>query len=170
MSQLVTLGIAVVGAVLGIYNAVRDWRRDSERLKVIPKSSTISTGEAAVRDTLAIELVNLSPFPVTVTEVGFLLKGTPRRKVIENPVIPDSGDWPRRVEARSSVTVFARADQDFFWIERVTKAYAVTATGCQFKGSSERLRWMIAHGQVPTDQRRIAGRPGLFVSAGDPDE
>lgn len=164
-----TLAIAVLGAVLGIYNAARQWWRDIERLKVIPKSGQVAIGEAATQATLVIEVVNMSAFPVTLDEVGFLAKGSHGRLAIVGPIMLDRGTLPRRLEPRTSVTLCASPNQDFSFIANVTKAYATTATGRVFRGSSPRLRWMVKHGEVPTEARRLFGRPGIISHSGEPE-
>lgn len=168
--QAITIAIATVGAVLGIWNAARDWWRDTERLKVIPKRGEISITESGVQATLVIEIVNLSPFAVTVDEAGFLMRGTKHRMALPSPIVMNGEKWPCRLEGRSHVTVCASPDQDFAWIKDVTKAYAGTATGRTFTGNSRALEWMAKHGRVPTATRRIVGRQGVISSTEPPED
>ena|SRR5665213_2429941 len=105
----VTLAVAIVGAVLGILNTWKAYDRDRPKLRVIPKHA-IPVGAADPRLTFRIEVVNLSAFALTVNEVGVFYSGTGRRGAILQPVLHDDGSWPRRLEPRSSVTAYARAD------------------------------------------------------------
>ena len=38
-----------------------------------------------------------------------------------------------------------------------------------FKGSSPRLRWMVRHREVPTEAKRVLGRPGIISHSGEPE-
>jgi hypothetical protein len=82
------------------------------------------------------------PFPGTVSDVGFTIHGDPRKKkraAIPQPIITDGGLWPRRLEARSSVTLYFHRDQQK---REIKKAYAVTDCGQVSYGNSPALRSM----------------------------
>src|SRR3546814_18717402 len=81
--------------------------RDRVRLRVRPLSvMAIATGDQGY----GIEVVKLSSFPVTVEEGGFTLNARSatrgERLVVLVPINSDGGPWPRRLEPRTTVTVY----------------------------------------------------------------
>jgi hypothetical protein len=119
----VTLGIALLGAVLGIINICHQLNRDRLKLKVIPKIGFVMGGgilagdrrnsmvDALVRTgnpaRLCIEVINLSSFAVTISDVGFgLVRDGPRHSLI-NPEISAGKKWPTRLKPRESMTAYA---------------------------------------------------------------
>src|SRR3546814_11210717 len=76
--EALTLGIAALGAFLGVMNTWQAINRDRVRLRVRPLSvMAIATGDQGY----GIEVVNLSSFPVTVEEVGFTLNRSEESRV-----------------------------------------------------------------------------------------
>ncbi len=138
---VITLSIAVVGAVLGIINTWKSIDRDRLKLKVIPKRA-IPVGELMnPHITLCIEVINLSTFPVTINEIGVLFHKTDERGVIINPIIADGEKFPRRLEPRMSFTAYA--DPTAFLSEpnfKIKCAYAKTDCGNQITGNSPALK------------------------------
>ncbi len=69
----INLGIALLGAFLGIINFIIERMRDRFRLRVRLKFSYMSdhAGNVEKNPGLAIEVVNLNQYPVTISEVGF---------------------------------------------------------------------------------------------------
>jgi hypothetical protein len=103
----ITLSIAVLGAVLGLLNTWHTLDRTRVKLRVRPKHA-IPIGGADPRLTFCIEVTNLSAFAVTVEETGVFYKGTGARGAYTQPILIDGRGWPRRLEARSSVTVYGQ--------------------------------------------------------------
>jgi hypothetical protein len=99
-TELITLPLAVVGAVLGVINTWRSLDRDRIKLRIVPKVA-YPVGMTDTRPRLCIEVINLSSFPVTVAEVGFLLRGSDKKLVLIQPIFADGGSFPRRLEGRS---------------------------------------------------------------------
>ncbi|MDO9360662.1 MAG: hypothetical protein Q7T70_16930 [Polaromonas sp.] len=128
-----TLAIAVLGAVLGIINTWQALDKSRVKLRVVPKHA-IPIGGVDQRLTFCIEITNLSGFAVTIAEAGVFYKGTRSRGVIR-PILLDGKSWPRRLEARSSVTVYAQPpfSEDG---SRLRCAFAKTECGVVCKGSS----------------------------------
>lgn len=126
----ITLSIAAFGAVvgftgmvLGLYNAwaARDLRRVHVRVMLI------RTPRRNMKEHQpAFEVVNLSTFPVKVSEVGFTLGWRHRRQVFDPITIEQ---WPQRIEARDAVTVFFDVDLLFAQDQRLTGVYAKLASG-----------------------------------------
>lgn len=104
-SSAVTLAIAVLGAVLGVINTWNTLSNRRVRLRVRPLWSITATGRF-----VAIEVTNLSAFPVTVSDVGMLYRRpwskAPERMTITAPKFSDDGGWPRKLNSREQVTAY----------------------------------------------------------------
>jgi len=136
--QMITLSVAVLGAVLGIINTWQGLDKSRVKLKVRP-AHAIPVGAANPRLTFCIEVTNLSTFPVTVCDVGVFYAGTDRRGSILDPFLVDGGPWPRRLEARSSVTVYSQKPASNHE-HKITYAYARTECGYTRTGTSPALK------------------------------
>lgn len=159
IKDLVAIVTGVTGMILGIYNFVHSRRQDSVRLHVIPKASSYqgrgidgrefyldSVDEYSLEgrkaaDTLAIEIVNMSKFPVTVDDVG-LAPRRGNRMALAWPLIKDGGAWPRKLEPREAVTVYFDPAKtlELDGIATVKTAYASTVCGTTVFGTSNALR------------------------------
>jgi hypothetical protein len=102
--QHATFSLGALGSVLGVVNTWVNLDRGRMKLKIVP-SQVVPVGNIDPRIGFAIQITNLSNFPVSVSEAGVLDRGSQNRGSIFNPLIADGGDWPRRLEPRSSVTV-----------------------------------------------------------------
>jgi hypothetical protein len=161
LKDIITSVAAVVGMVLGIYNFVRARSADRVRLRVIPKAASFRGRDQSGRDfylhnrdrfdvdhptrppgTLALEVINLSKFAVTVDEVGLMPFFKRERFALVVPILPDGKPWPRKLEPRESVTVHfdVKRLRDFNNIQSARRAYASTACGTTCCGSSGALR------------------------------
>ena len=143
----VTLAIAVLGAVLGIINT---WHAlDKTRVKIIvrPKHA-IPFGNADLRLTFCIEVTNLSAFAVTVSDVGIFYHGTKIRGSITCPVFADDGAWPRRLEPRSSITIYSKSPVSYSG-HSIKCAYAITECGVITVGNSPALKQLEKGGVYP---------------------
>lgn len=142
MEHFVTLILAVIGTVLGCINTFDLFNKRRVRLRVVPHS--------AVRDrdgvwrcstrhlsgsTVCIEVTNLSDFPVTIEEVGYTQHAHTRLGFVR-PILTDSKGWPRRLEARDSVSVYANIEDI---PHDIGKAFARTACGVTRFGNSAAL-------------------------------
>jgi hypothetical protein len=145
--QGITLSIAVLGAVLGIINTWQALDRSRVKLKVLP-AHAIPVGGVDPRLTFCIEVTNLSAFAVTVHDVGVFYCGTDRRGSFVHPVLMDGGAWPRRLEPRSSVTVYGQRPESFP-NQRIRCAYARTECGVTKTGSSPALEQIASDGLSP---------------------
>ena len=138
--ETTTLGIALVGALLGILNTWRAFDRDRVRLKVIPQSGVLSEADRSKRF-LAIQIVNLSAFPITVSDAGFQLCGAKVQEYRVLPHLDDGGSLPHRLDARADVTLqFPTDSYDDRYMSRALRAYATTACGRRFTGTSPSLK------------------------------
>jgi hypothetical protein len=139
----ITLSIAVLGAVLGVINTWHGLDKSRVKLKVRP-AHAIPVGGVNLNLNFCIEVTNLSVFAITVCDVGVFYKGTDRRGSFVQPVFIDGGPWPRRLEPRSSVTVYGQAPESTPK-RRVKSAYAKTECGVTKIGTSPALK-QIARG------------------------
>jgi hypothetical protein len=141
-AQALTLSIAVIGAVLGIINTWQNLDKSRLKLKVTP-AHAIPIGDVDPRLTFCIEVANLSTFPVSICDVGVFYRGTKWRGSIIQPVFSDGGIWPKRLEPRSSITVYSQTPEPFQG-HKVRCAYASTQCGYTKTGNSPALK-QIAH-------------------------
>ena len=122
-------------AVLGLVNTWHSLDRTRVKLQVRPKHA-IPVGAADLRLTFCIEVTNLSSFAITVEEVGVLFNGTDSRGAYVQPVLLDGGPWPRRLEPRTSVTVYGEPPSGSQQGHSLKCAYARTACGVLARGTS----------------------------------
>lgn len=142
VTEAITLAIAVLGAVLGLVNTWYQLDRSRVKLRVSPKHA-ISVGAADPRLTFCIEITNLSAFAVTIEEAGVFYKGTQARGAYAQPVLIDGGPWPRRLEPRTSVTVYGQpptAKPGY----PLRCAYARTSCGVTRRGNSPAFKQLVA--------------------------
>jgi len=138
MVQAITLSIAVLGAALGIINTWHSLDKSRVKLHVRPKHA-IPVGIENTQIEFCIEVTNLSIFAVTVCDVGVLYRDTNRRGSILQPIFLDGGQWPRRLEPRSSVTIYGPRPESL--PDKLIKcAYAGTECGVIKTGTSPALR------------------------------
>lgn len=97
----ITLAIAVLGAALGILNTWNSINDRRVRIRVVPKGS-LAPGFSG----MAIEVVNLSAFPITISEIGFTIgrsQGTlPRRAPIPAQMFVDGTAVPIKLDRHAS--------------------------------------------------------------------
>jgi len=152
---------ALTGMVLGIWNLFSDRRKQKVRLKVTPKSVShigqmtdgshkfkYSTSEFSIQgepDQLAVEVVNMSEFPVTISEVGLHVPKRKKRFSVPRPEIMDGGSWPRRLESREKVIAFIDWSSliDHEETNLIKCAYAKTDCGAYVKGNSGAMKSFI---------------------------
>lgn len=139
--EAITFAIAVLGAALGVINTWVGLSKERVKLVVTPKYA-IPIGNAPNQIEFCIEVVNLSAFPVTVSEVGLFYRGTKKRSVIPNPIAFDDGPFPRRLEPRSAVSLYSVRPSMIVEGRKIKCAYASTDCGVIRKGNSPALKQM----------------------------
>ena len=142
MEHFVTVILATIGTVLGCINTFVLLNNRRVRLRVVPKSATPGDGGILTDSTrhieggtVCIEVVNLSSFPVTISDVGYTLPSK-RRASFCSPILLDSKPWPRRLEPREAVTAYANIS---VVPSNIGKAYAKTDCGVTRFGTSPAL-------------------------------
>lgn len=169
LAELLTLGIALAGLILGIRSEWRARRNDRSRLRVIPKIAYPVGPVPDPHPQLAIEVINESAFAVTVDEVGLTFTGDRCRYAITVPIVLDGKSWPRRLEPRDTVIAYGAISKDLLSkFSRLKNAYASAATGETFHGHSAALQTVAAHGAVPPYPRTRSseGLPG-YINVSD---
>jgi hypothetical protein len=137
----VTLGIALLGAVLGIINTCYNvmWR-DRIRLKVVPVWLFFGGGH----EQLGIDVTNLSFLDVTVTGAGFAARGEKGFYSIVPAELLHGGVLPQRLQPRTSITILVTAGaENQEWMAGIDHAVVKTACGRRFKGTTPALRGQI---------------------------
>jgi hypothetical protein len=136
--QAVTLAIAAVGAVLGVINTWRAIDQSRVKLKVVPVHA-MPYGGAPQNIRFCIQVTNLSQFAITLDDAGVFFHGTKRRGSVVTPVFADQGPWPRRLEPRSSVSIYSELPRSSTG-HKIKCAFARTQCGRIKKGTSPALR------------------------------
>lgn len=139
--EYMTIGVAAVGAVLGIMNTWNAISQRRVRLRVRPLKVKSATNGASM---FCIEVANLSGFAVTVTDIGFTTGwrgiSAPRRLAVLQPIMMDGKPWPRRLESRESASFYFHPRELVRHRKRIGKAYARTACGEAAYGTSPALK------------------------------
>lgn len=133
---LVSLVIAVIGAVLGIINTIYRFSKDKIRLKVRPQIMA-SVGDPTRQEGIIINVVNLSSFPITINYIGLkCMKG----RYLECGLNPQNR-LPYRLESKGNyVGIIAESIKQIKDLHLVKRAYVITACGKKFYGNSKRLK------------------------------
>lgn len=157
----VTLAIALAGLLLGIVNTWHTMDTNRVKLRVAPRVSYSFPRGMDPVTRIGIEVVNRSAFPVTISQLGFLLAEAPGwtgpapspRCALVTPIMFDGGTFPRRLEARTAFTAYFNDDfhrkAEFM---HATRAYAETSGGDVALSSRRavwRLRQSLARGAIP---------------------
>lgn len=138
-----TLAIALLGAVLGVVNTWNSLRSSRVLIRVTPKWVVASDWTG-----LSIDVVNLSNFPVTITEVGFTIGRSfdrlPRRVQIPPGAVMRGPALPLLLRPHEALDVMFSCD----WVGslEIHRAYALTASGVIARGNSGALRQFRARG------------------------
>lgn len=150
-SQDVTLITAIaglvfgaVGAVLGVINTWRSVNRD--RLKVMVHPVSRRNAETWEEIGFGIEVTNLSWVPISISQVGFILKKRDPNGERVRVVFPSMSGCklPERMEPRASFTAYIPTLSHFEGWHLVEKAFADTACGLRFTGTTNALKAKIA--------------------------
>jgi hypothetical protein len=132
----------ILGAALGIINICHQLSRNKLRLKVIP-SHAIPVGGIVNSDiNFGLEVINLSEFPVTISDVGFLLADKRRATLATVIGNEQPSKLPLRLEPRTSYHKYFNIDNVGF-PKNVKFAYASTQCGELITGTSVALKQKI---------------------------
>jgi hypothetical protein len=127
----ITLAIAALGAVLGIINTWQALDQNRVKLRVSVRVAYFFVGpQMSTNPQFAIEVVNRSQFPLTVSEIGFELRDSKDVLALVDPIFVDGGKLPRRLESRSAFTGYtAQGDTSRIVSRNPSRGYAKTDSG-----------------------------------------
>lgn len=146
ITAIAGLVFGFLGAVLGIINTWRAYIKDSIKVKVVPVWIYSHQGVLG----MGIEITNLSFIPVTISQVGFTVRGGDEHMPVLNGVFR-GGHLPQRMEPRTEITIFVGPDSyENPNFAKIHKAYADTACGKRFTGTSATLK-----GQIQRVKKRV---------------
>lgn len=133
---VVSLAVGSVGAVLGIINTWNALDRQKVKLVVRPAQSFFVPSAEPI---ITVEVLNLSAFPVTISEIGFRLRDG--QKAIAPGNMLNGKPLPQRIEARDSVTAFFPLS--YFEPRQIKIAFASTTCGETQEGTSPALEQLM---------------------------
>jgi hypothetical protein len=134
---LVVPSTALLGAALGILNT---WNSISQRKVKLRVRPAYAIAVPSRNVAFSIEVVNLSSFPITLSDVGLTIPklfGEPSRQAIADPMVTDGKRLPRRLETREAVSFYF--DPYIFRGKKIGEAYARTVCGETEYGTSQAL-------------------------------
>ena len=140
---IITAVLACIGAFLGIINTIYNIHQNRFKLKIIPSLSVkVYNKKVDKIENLCIQIINLSNYPVTVSQVGFLLtSGEYTHGMIMAPITYDNKPWPRRLESREAVRVYyGRGLKDINIVKEAKKIYVDTECGRRVYGRGPALQ------------------------------
>jgi hypothetical protein len=139
---LVTAAMAAVGAVLGVINTCNALDRQKVKLIVRPAYGLYPGYELMV----TINVINLSAFPVTISEMGFTLEGG--KKTFSTRNLTNGKSLPVRLESREDVTALYYISE--IDCTSIRMAFSRTSCGEIVFGDSPALN-QIRSGKAPKD-------------------
>jgi hypothetical protein len=142
IAAAITLAIALVGAVLGLINTWQNFDRDRVKLRVsVNLAYLITTQGVSSTPQIAIEVINRSQFPLTISQLGLEQSGTKNVLALISPIMIDGGRLPRRIEPRDAFTAYFSAEATHQVIHSTARrGYAKTASGEIAHSSSRAMR------------------------------
>lgn len=162
VKDIVIAVAAFVGMGMGLLNFWNEKAKEKVKLKVIPKAVKaagksvegkefiLTTQNEFIgknsKDLFAIEVINLSKFPVVIEEVGFVSKKNKKERMyIPDPLLNGAGDWPKKLESREAITLYGKLSGILSsnMSSSLFGAFALTACGHKEVGNSEALKQLI---------------------------
>lgn len=140
-TQTITIILALIGTILGVLNTLDHFLRKRVNLRVRPGQGVCVGGVAHLGKILSIEAVNLSDFPLTISDVGFIQQKTNNRLCCINPITNSGQSLPIRLESRESVVFYQpKSNIEPSEFASVNAAYVSTACGMVLKGKSPAIK------------------------------
>jgi hypothetical protein len=142
--SVLTLILAVIGAVLGLINTIDLLNKNRVRLKVIPARCIPMTGFLEnLGPLIAIEVINFSAFPVRISDIGFTLPDKLKVSVFD-PIISEGKSLPISLSPHESITFYIKISGiKPQMLKNARKAYARTTSGIMRVGTSPALKQII---------------------------
>lgn len=151
----------VAGSVMGVVATIDMLRKNRVRLRVVPKLGwhypnglVISTvndpsrsparlTQGKLPNRFVVEVVNLSAFPITVSEVGFGRRERKSRVSFVQPDVSPGYEWPAVVEPRRSVTIAQPIDRTSDDPKIMYPMFVKTECGATKFAWSNALAWYV---------------------------
>ena len=108
--ELITFGLALLGAVLGVLNTWRTLNRDRVKLRVRFVHAYPLNAPQLVGKMYGIEITNLSAFTVTIAEAGLNILGSADRCPFIPHVTLDNKPLPRKLDSREQCSLYISQD------------------------------------------------------------
>lgn len=108
--ELITFGLALLGAVLGLLNTWRALNRERVKLRVRFVHAYPANAAQLGGKMYGIEITNLSAFAVTILEAGLNILGSADRCPFIPHVTPDNKPLPRKLDSREQCTLYISQD------------------------------------------------------------
>lgn len=162
--EILTIIAAFLGMGLSIYNFFVERSKRKLKIEVQPKAvirrfkNSVTGGEGImtsmnefnqdfIDEHFAIEVINLSSFPVVIDSVGFEVRGNDKRMVIVQPIFIDDGKWPRKLDQRESVTVYGSLPHILRnpGASKIMCAFVETSCGEVCRGTSAALSGLVEY-------------------------
>jgi hypothetical protein len=149
ITAVVGAACGIAGLVLGIINTWREAQRNRVILKVVPEWAFTNTVEGITPFNFQVEVINLSEFPVVISEVGFTCRRNahlvPTGYAVHN--YKYSTTLPCRLEPHASCAQYYLLEkgvlEDHGEFAKVNGAYARTQCGALVTGTSSALRQIV---------------------------
>jgi len=139
--NILTFAIACLGAVLGLINTIHSIRKDKLKAKIRPVFVHPIRSDGVQEKFIGLDITNLSNFPISISQIGFILKGTKNRRVITLPLSSQGTIiLPKKLESREQITLFGNYDEIKKEKRKIICGYCTTACGKTFKGKSQVIR------------------------------
>lgn len=127
--EFITIIIAMIGAILGIYNTAVGYLRRKVQLKLqIGPASSFFDMALKENEVWGLRVTNLSEFPVTLTDINGRLFDQKNYLSLEY-YIPHDSSFPKTLESRRSVTICIYSDQNFPAYDSLKKVKVFTDCG-----------------------------------------
>lgn len=131
--SIISAAAGVIGTAISVLSFKQTVSGQTPKLNVIPVPGWTTP---QLIPCVCVEVVNLSSFPVTISEIG--LNCHSGRRYVAIGFLTNGSQLPQRVEPRASLTAyFLAADVD---INLVTTAFAKTSCGHVQEGDSPAWR------------------------------
>ncbi|MCH7499997.1 MAG: hypothetical protein IH886_08310 [Nitrospinae bacterium] len=139
--------IAVIGAVLGIVNTLRDFNRDRVKVRVSPAQAFFTYGpNIEDKPRLSVEITNMSTFPVTINSSGLFFTNSKKHAQFIDAVTADNvRPFPKRLGPRESYSIYLDPSPHLTMekFQHTKCIYVKTACGETFIGKSPALSQLI---------------------------
>jgi hypothetical protein len=170
ITAITGLVFGLIGAILGIFNTIQQFRKDKVRLKLVPKiyrheangghlcSARIPTENEKAWHGMCLEIINLSVFAVTIDEIGLLSSDEDSRIVFPTAELSNNESLPKRLEPRASVTCYIPSNSPATILNEglpfAKGFYATTSCGVTATGKSAISKWLIKIGKKYNQPRK----------------